>query len=101
FLVSCNFSGIPLLEARQTVTIDGQPYEIELRFKRLYKPYTLHLIEARHDVFVGTDIPRNFSSRVRLVDPEANEDREVLIWMNHPLRYRGDAIFQSQMGKGT
>ncbi len=97
YLVSVNFGAVPMLTPRQTIRVGGEDYEVDLRFKRLYKPYTLHLLEARHDVFVGTDIPRNFSSRVRLVDAEANEDREVLIWMNHPLRYRGDAIFQSQM----
>jgi ABC-type transport system involved in cytochrome c biogenesis permease subunit len=84
----------------QEVEVDGQVYEIALRFKRTYKPYTMHLIEFRHDRFVGTEKPRNFSSRIRLVDPEQNEDREVLIYMNHPLRYRGATFYQSAYKEG-
>ena len=38
--------------------------------------------------------PRTSPAGVRLVDPSRNVDREVLIWMNHPLRYRGDTIYQ-------
>src|SRR5690606_16167557 len=71
-----------------------------LRFKRTYKPYTLHLIEFRHDRFVGTQTPRNFSSRIRLVDPTQNEDREVLIYMNNPLRYGGETVYQSAYKEG-
>jgi ABC-type transport system involved in cytochrome c biogenesis permease subunit len=73
----------------QQVVSDGRTYNVSLRFKRSYKPYTLHLLEFRHDVYPGTDIPKNYSSKVRLVDPSRNEDREVLISMNHPLWYGG------------
>jgi hypothetical protein len=31
---------------------------------------------------------------VRLIDPELGEDREVVISMNNPLRYRGETFFQ-------
>lgn len=79
----------------QTVVVDGKPYEMALRFKRTYKPYTLHLIQFKHDLFVGTDKPRNFSSLVHLTDPSHNVDRQVLIYMNHPLRYQGETFYQS------
>ncbi len=84
----------------QFVTIGGKPYKMALRFHRTYKPYTLHLIEFRHDKYIGTDTPRNYSSLVRLVDPEQNEDREVLIRMNEPLVYRGEKFFQSSFLPG-
>jgi hypothetical protein len=87
--------GIGKGDTRQPITVGDKTYLIELRFKRDYKPYTLHLIDFKHDKFVGTEIPRNFSSEVRLIDPEHNEDRTVLIYMNHPLRYRGETFFQS------
>lgn len=89
WLVSVN------LAAPQRVEIGGRAYEIGLRFRRTYKPYTLHLIEFRHDRFVGTEVPRNFSSRVRLVDPSRGVDREALIWMNNPLRYAGETFYQA------
>lgn len=79
---------------------DNKPYGMALRFKREYKPYTLHLIDFRHDKFVGTETPRNFSSLVRLVDPTRGEDRQVLIYMNHPLRYAGETFYQSAYKPG-
>ncbi len=85
------------LQQHQPVMVGGKTYQLILRFKRAYKPYTMHLIEFRHDQFLGTDIPRNFSSLVRLVDPQQNEDRQVLIYMNEPLYYRGESFYQFQM----
>jgi ABC-type transport system involved in cytochrome c biogenesis permease subunit len=76
-------------EAPQAVTADGQSYEVALRFKRTYKPYTVQLREFRHDRYPGTDIPKNFSSDVRLVDPARGEDRTARISMNAPLQYTG------------
>ena len=37
------------LDSPQTVSVNGKAYEIALRFKRSYKPYTLHLIDFAHD----------------------------------------------------
>src|SRR5262249_35619051 len=79
----------------QSLTVDGKPFELLLRHKRTYKPYTFHLKEFRHDRYLGTDIPKNYSSRVRLVDDARGEDREVTISMNHPLRYEGETFYQS------
>lgn len=88
------------LDQSQPITVDGRPYEISLRFKRTYKPYTIELIDFRHDKFVGTDKPRNFSSLVRLIDPERNVNREVLIHMNHPLRHAGETFYQASFKQG-
>jgi hypothetical protein len=74
---------------------DGKNYQIVLRPKRLYKPFAIQLVEFSHDRYVGTDIPKNFSSRVRLLDPSHHEDRETLIYMNNPLRYEGMSFYQS------
>lgn len=82
-------------DPRQPVTVGDKTYLIELRYRRDYKPYTLHLIDFRHDKFVGTEVARNFSSDVRLVDPANNVDRPVKIYMNHPLRYQGETFYQS------
>lgn len=85
----------PWIEEGQTVKVGGKEYQVALRLQREYQPYTLHLEEFRHDLYPGTDIPKNFSSKVRLIDPERNEDREVLIYMNNPLRYRGATFYQA------
>src|SRR5262249_44932763 len=65
----------------QPVVVNGKTYELALRFKRTYKPYSVHLIEFTHEVYLGTDKPKNFASRVRVVDPTRKEDREVVISM--------------------
>lgn len=92
-----------LLDA-QEVTVGEKTYGIALRFTRTYKPYRLDLLEFNHDKFTGTEIARNFSSRVRLVDEDHGTDREVTIWMNNPLRYQGSTFYQASYkpdGSGT
>lgn len=78
----------------QSFNFEGRPYTIEMRPRRYYKDFTLTLKDFRHDVYPGTTKARNFSSLVHLVDPTRGEDREVLIYMNHPLRYAGLTFFQ-------
>jgi ResB-like family len=94
YLVSVWFS-VSGDQPAQKVTADGKTYDVSLRFQRSYKPYTFHLLKFTHDIYPGTDIPKDFSSRVRLVDPSRGEDREVLIYMNSPLRYHGETFYQS------
>ncbi len=79
----------------QEISVDGKLYALALRYARRYKPYSVHLLDFQHDRYLGTDTPRNFSSRIRLVDTSQNEDREVLISMNNPLRYRGETFYQA------
>ena len=83
------------LDRPQTFNFDGRPYELLLRQERYYLPFSLHLIEFRHDRYPGTNIPKNFSSRVRLQNLENGEDREVRIFMNNPLRYADETFYQA------
>lgn len=85
----------------QPVPVGDKTFDISLRFKRTYKPYVIHLQEFHFDRFVGTETPRNFSSRVRLVDSEYGTDREVVIRMNEPLRYRGETFYQADWDHAT
>jgi len=93
FLVS-TFLDRPL-----ALTHSGRRYELALRAERFYKPFSLHLVEFKHDRYPGTDIPKNFSSRVRLHNPKTGEDREVLIYMNNPLRYAGETFYQASFDR--
>lgn len=88
-----------VLGAHQTFEHKGRTYDLALRFRRHYTQHTVTLLEARHDVYQGTDIPKNYSSRVRVQNPATGEDREVLIYMNNPLRYAGLTYYQFQMGR--
>ncbi|MDB5358609.1 MAG: putative cytochrome c biosis protein [Phycisphaerales bacterium] len=82
---------VPMLNGRkpQQITVGGKTYDLSLRFKRDYKPYTISLAKFTHDRFLGTEIPKDFASDVRLVDTNRHVDRSARIWMNHPLRYLG------------
>ena len=73
----------------------GRSWKIAFRFERSYKPYSLTLLNFSHDRYAGTDIPKNFSSRLRLNTPNGTDDREVLIYMNNPLRYAGLTFYQA------
>jgi hypothetical protein len=79
----------------QNFEYDGRTWQIALRPQRHYKPYALTLLKFTHDRYAGTDIPKNFSSRIRLTTPGGRDDREVLIFMNNPLRHDGLTFYQS------
>lgn len=84
-------------DGQQTLDVNGKPYEVALRFEREYYPFSLTLLKATHENYKGTDIPKNFASRVRIENSEKHEARETLIYMNNPLRYAGLTFFQYQM----
>jgi ABC-type transport system involved in cytochrome c biogenesis permease subunit len=80
------------------VEIAGQTWDVYLRFKRYYKPYTVELKDVSKTDYVGTNTPRDYRSIVQVSDPAANEDFEQHIWMNNPLRYAGETFYQSNYG---
>ena len=86
--------GLGLTQA-QPVTVGGKTFTLMMRSVRYYKPFSLTLRKFSHDKYTGTDIPKNFSSRVRIQRPDIGEDREVLIYMNNPLRYDGETFYQA------
>lgn len=85
---------------RPGFTYNGRQYELALRPVRYYKPFTIQLLDFTHERYKGTEIPKDFSSRIRLVRPETEENREVLIYMNNPLRYWGETYYQGGFEPG-
>src|SRR5690606_8994401 len=83
----------------QELPIDGKTFRTAFRFERHYHPFSVTLLKTTHEVYRGTDIPKNFQSRVRINNPQTGEAREVDIYMNNPLRYAGYTFFQYQMGR--
>ncbi len=79
----------------QSFRVGDKVYHIGLRPERYYKPYTIKLLDFTHEQYAGSDIPKNFNSRIQLTDPALAEKRLVDIYMNHPLRYRGETFFQA------
>lgn len=88
-----------LLGAPQTFSVAGKTWRLTMRPARYYKPYNLTLEKFSHDRYAGTEIAKNYSSRVKLTDMDRSENRDVLIYMNHPLRYRGDTYYQAGFEK--
>ena len=89
------------LTTAQSVNVGGKKFTFTLRPERIYHPFSLTLLKATHSVYPGTDIPKDFRSRVRLENPTTGENREVEIFMNSPLRYAGLAFYQFQMAAGA
>jgi hypothetical protein len=84
----------------QSVQAGGRTYTFALRPERIYLPFSLQLLKATHTVYAGTQIPKDFRSRVQLRNAQTGENREVEISMNHPLRYAGLTFYQYQMDAG-
>ena len=79
----------------QEFPYQGRTWRLLLRPERDYYPFAVTLLKFSHDRYPGTDIPKNFSSRVRLRSADGRVDREVLIYMNNPLRYAGLTFYQA------
>jgi len=84
----------------QEISTGGKVFTFALRPERNYLPFSMTLLKATHTVYTGTDIPKDFRSRVQLKNPQTGENREVEIYMNAPLRYAGLTFYQYQMTAG-
>ena len=85
----------------QILRSGGRDYQVSLRFERSYKPYSLYLYNFKATRYPGSEKPKDFSSFVRLEDPGRKMVRDVRIWMNNPLRYRGETFYQSSFDAVT
>lgn len=83
------------LKGEQTFEIMDKTWRMAIRQRRLYHPFSIKLLDFSHDRYLGTNVPKNFSSKIRILNPETGEDREDLIYMNHPLRYEGLTFYQA------
>jgi hypothetical protein len=88
------------LVAPQTIDVEGKAYSFTMRPTRVHFPFSFTLLKATHTTYPGTDIPKDFRSRVLLNNPGTGEKREIDIYMNHPLRYGGYTYYQYQMDAG-
>jgi hypothetical protein len=87
----------PIAMPPQHFEFGGRSWKLSLRPTRIYRPYALTLLKVTNDIYPGTDIPKNYASRVRLSSDDGRDNREVSIYMNNPLRYRGQTYYQYQM----
>ncbi len=94
------------LATPQTIEAGGKKYTFTIRPERTYRAAALTLLKFTHSVYPGTvnennpeGIPKDFRSRVRLENPKTGENREVEIYMNAPLRYKGETFYQASFDK--
>jgi len=88
------------LVAPQAVEFGGRKFTFTMRPTRVKHHFSLTLLKATHTTYPGTDIPKDFRSRVHIDNPQSGEKRDVEISMNHPLRYGGYTYYQYQMDAG-
>jgi ABC-type transport system involved in cytochrome c biogenesis permease subunit len=73
----------------------GHDWRLQLRFRREYKPYTVRLDDVRRINYSASETPRDYSSYVTFTDPTTGVEQQGRIWMNNPVRYRGETFYQS------
>ncbi len=94
YLASAHFD-LNLNDTADPVVVDGKTYDVSLRFKRLYNPYSVTLNDIKKVDYQGTDQPKDYSSYITLEDPEKSSKFDYRIWMNNPMRYAGRTFYQS------
>ncbi|MSR88726.1 MAG: hypothetical protein EXS67_03620 [Candidatus Margulisbacteria bacterium] len=75
-------------------------YELVMRPRRYYNDYSVTLQSFTHKQYMGTTIPKEFSSRVHIQDFKTGEVRDAVISMNQPLRFRGKTFYQASFAQG-
>ncbi len=78
-----------------TIESDGRQFDLALRFRRNLKPFAFELTNVELKQYTGTAIPKDYSSYVRIVDDSGTTLQEGRIWMNSPMRFRGETYYQS------
>ena len=79
-----------------SVEAGGKPWRLQLRFRREYKPYTVTLDDVKKIDYAASSTPRDYSSYVTFTDTASKAEQKGRIWMNNPVRYRGETFYQSQ-----
>jgi ABC-type transport system involved in cytochrome c biogenesis permease subunit len=79
-----------------TVEAGGRSWRLGLRFRRTVKPYAIRLDDVRRIDYSASETPRDYSSYVTFTDLATGAEQKGRIWMNNPVRYRGETFYQSQ-----
>jgi ABC-type transport system involved in cytochrome c biogenesis permease subunit len=78
-----------------TVEAGGKPWRLQFRWRREHKPFSLTLDDVRRIDYSASNTPRDYSSYVTFTDTASGATQERRIWMNNPVRYRGETFYQS------
>ena len=61
----------------------------------IYLPFELYLKDFQLERYIGSDSPSSFASEITLIDTEENVERDIRVFMNNTLKYRGYRFYQS------
>jgi len=75
------------------LNVDGKNLHLQLRRKNFPLPFVVTLKSFEKDVHPGTDIAKSYKSLVSFEHDGLT--REMLIWMNHPLRFKEYTLYQA------
>jgi cytochrome c-type biogenesis protein CcsB len=76
-------------------SVGGASIEFSYGAIPYYLPFALQLTDFQMEKYPGSDSPSSFASELILKDKERNVNRNVRIFMNNTLNYRGYKFFQS------
>lgn len=78
-----------------SVAWEGETLKFAYGAKHLPIPFAMHLREFQLERYPGSDSPASYASEVTLIDKEKDINRDLRIFMNNTLTYRGFKFFQS------
>lgn len=81
--------------AEQIQLVDGSKVAVSLRPERYYLESRMTLQDFVREVYIGTEKPSHFESKITLSGGGLPAPREVNIYMNHPLRFAGKTFYQA------
>lgn len=87
-----------------TYMVGNTPVKLTYGSKPVNLPFSLKLHDFQLERYIGSESPSSFASEIQLLDPERDVKRDVRIFMNNTLQYRGYRFYQSsydQDEKGT
>ncbi|MCA9083492.1 MAG: cytochrome c biogenesis protein CcsA [Planctomycetaceae bacterium] len=83
---------VPIAEQLQ---VKDEPWQFYLRFQRNYRDWQVKLLDVSRTDYIGTSTPRDYRSRILIRDRNTGEEEEFTLWMNNPLRYKGETFYQT------
>ena len=78
-----------------TYMVGNTPVKLTYGSKPVYLPFSLKLYDFQLERYIGSESPSSFASEIQLLDPERDVKRDVRIFMNNTLQYRGYRFYQS------
>lgn len=78
-----------------TYMVGNTPVKLTYGSQPIYLPFSLRLKDFQLERYIGSESPSSFASEIELIDQERNVRRDVRIFMNNTLKYRGFRFYQS------